>query len=76
MLEQVPQKNRSVLSRAPGEDTCSARACQEEKVPVELKDCGHLLIKQILKDRSPAPHTSRRSVTQRVISHKVEVELN
>lgn len=50
MLEQVPKKTRSASDRAPREDALTARAFQEEKVPVELKGCGHLLIKQILKD--------------------------
>lgn len=54
MLRQV-LKNRSGLSRVPGEDAYSVRDCQEEKVPVEPKDCGHVLIKQILKDRSLHP---------------------
>lgn len=50
MLEQVPKKTRSASDRALGEDAHSVRAFQEGKVPVELKGCGHLLIKQILKD--------------------------
>lgn len=54
MLRQVV-KNRRGLSRVPEEDAYSERDCQEEKVPVELKDCGHVLIKQILKDRSLHP---------------------
>lgn len=54
MLRQI-LKNRSGLSRVPEEDAYSARDCQKEKVPVELKDCGHVLIKQILKDRSLHP---------------------
>lgn len=54
MLRQV-LKNRSGLSRVSGEDAYSVRDCQEEKVPVEPKDCGHVLIKQILKDRSLHP---------------------
>lgn len=37
MLRQV-LKNRSDLSRVPGEDAYSVRDCQEEKLPVELKD--------------------------------------
>lgn len=49
MLRQVLEK-RSGLSRVPGEDAYSARDCQEEKVPIETKDCGPVLIKQILKD--------------------------
>lgn len=40
MLRQV-LKYRSGLSRIPGEDAHSARECQEEKVPIEPKDCGH-----------------------------------
>lgn len=48
-------KYRSGLSRVPGEDAYSERDCQEENLPVELKDCGHMLIKQILEDRSLHP---------------------
>lgn len=33
---------------------------------VELKDCGHVLIKQILKDRSCIPLLEKSSVTKRV----------